>query len=1046
MSHYLKNELYSLIKNDESIFDFIQEGSLDGLWYWDLDKPENEWMSPRFWEVLGYNPEEMPHLSSSWQGIINQEDLKIAFEKVKKHIENPDFPYDQIIRYTHKNGSIVWIHCRGIAIRDKNGKAIRMLGAHHDITDIKRKEEETSLLAEMLDIAPNSITVHDDTGKFLFANQKTFEIHGYSKEEFLTLNLNQLDLPESAELIQQRIKEIQVNGEAKFEVEHYKKDGSKIPLEVFVKLVDWKGRKAMLSIATDISERNKLLNDLLSAKNLSEKKEEFYKVTFEKSAVGIAHVYPDGKLFKANSKFCEITGYSADELIKMNFSEISHPEDLENEDVFIKKVLSNEIDSFTFEKRYFHKKGHIIWVILYSNVVRDKNGNIEFAICTISDITERKKLFFDLKKSNDKLEESEAKLKLALQVAKMGYWKYEISTNKVDWSDGHEKLFGIPIEQFSNTLDSVQSYVHPDDRNYGEENLKKAIENDIPFDNTYRVIYPNKEIHWLHSVGIIVKNDENIKTHVFGVTQDITENIEKENELVIAKERTEKSEQRFKSLIENAPDGVVVINEDGEVIYGSPNAASLFGYKENEVLGHKGDEFTHPEDLAYVIRTIEKVINKPTQKQIIQYRFRKKDGEYRWIETTFNNLLADSNINGIVLNFTDITERKNILDELIAAKEKAEEANRLKTEFLNNMSHEVRTPMNGIIGFSKMLDKPDLNAEKRKYYSKIVQNSSQQLLRIIDDILAISTLETKLEKLNETEFCLNDLLMELFSIFNLKSKERNVPLYLKKELHDRQSYIISDKAKLHKILSNLLENALKFTNEGFIEYGYYLEKTNLVLYVKDNGIGISPKNHKIIFERFSQEEKDLSRKHGGLGLGLSISKENAQLLGGDISLESEKGKGSTFYVSIPYKQVLPDKNNTIKDIDDSQKIKDNYTILVAEDEEVNYLYIEVLFEDEIEGNYNLIHAKNGQEAVAICTANKNIDLVLMDIKMPIMNGHEATEKIKEIFPNLPIIVQTAYSTESDKQLALKHGCNDFISKPINKEKLFEIINKYLYVR
>ena len=418
---------------------------------------------------------------------------------------------------------------------------------------------------------------------------------------------------------------------------------------------------------------------------------------------------------------------------------------------------------------------------------------------------------------------------------------------------------------------------------------------------------------------------------------------------------------------------------------------------------------------------------------------------------TIGSITLIHDINELIKTQKLLYENKRLLEkrvderthELKLAKEKAEESNNLKTKFLNNISHEIRTPMNGIIGFSSLLDSPDITQENRANHIKIIQSSSHQLLRIIDDILEISILETKQEKLNETEFCLNDMLMENFSIFNLKSKEKNIPLYFKKALHDDQTHIISDKTKLNKILSNLLENAFKFTNEGFIEFGYDLEKPNLILYVKDTGIGITAKNHQNIFERFSQEDKEISREHGGLGLGLSICKENAKLLGGDITLESEKGKGSTFYVTIPYKPAQISNNNTSKNSHNIKKINDNFTILVAEDEEVNYLYIEVLFEDEIEGDFNLIHAKNGKEAVEICTANNNIDLVLMDIKMPIMNGHEATEKIKEKFPNLPIIAQTAYSTEPDKQLALKHGCDDFISKPIDKEKLFKKINKYL---
>jgi PAS domain S-box-containing protein len=336
MSHYLKEELYDLIKKDAHIFDFIQQGALDGLWYWDLEKPENEWMNERFWKVLGYNPEEMPHLASAWQDIINQDDLKVAHENINKHLKNPEHPYDQEIRYKHKNGSTVWIRCRGMAITDHQGKPLRMLGAHHDITALKNKEGETSLLAEMLDIAPNSITVHDFSGRFLYANQKTFEIHGYSREEFLDLSLQSLDVPESAELIKERINAIQENGHASFEVEHFRKDGTTIPLEVYVKLVDWKGAQAMLSIATDISERKKMFSDLLRSKDALQKNEERlqailnnlqdakekaedskaqYRALYLNAPLAYQSLDEEGRFIDVNPMWLKILGYERGEVI-----------------------------------------------------------------------------------------------------------------------------------------------------------------------------------------------------------------------------------------------------------------------------------------------------------------------------------------------------------------------------------------------------------------------------------------------------------------------------------------------------------------------------------------------------------------------------------------------------------------------------------------------------------------------------------------------------------------------------------------------------------
>ncbi|MFH0759954.1 MAG: response regulator [Bacteroidota bacterium] len=408
-------------------------------------------------------------------------------------------------------------------------------------------------------------------------------------------------------------------------------------------------------------------------------------------------------------------------------------------------------------------------------------------------------------------------------------------------------------------------------------------------------------------------------------------------------------------------------------------------------------------------------------------------------------------------NTTDIIQLNLLLDgmwviikerqyqsDLVTAKEKAEANSRLKTEFLHNMSHEIRTPLNGIMGFSELLDDPDLSSEEQKQYTKIIIDNGEKLLRIIDNVLEISQLETKQLEAVAEKVNLNLLLREVITVFETKAQENKIPLNLMPGLSDDLSIIWTDKSRLKIILFNLLENALKFTYDGFIEIGYQQIDNQIEIYIKDTGIGISQEKQEIIFERFSQEDKGASRLFGGLGLGLSIAKENANLIGGRITLESEKGQGSTFYITIPYKPVFSGEKNFEPEtrtgiIKEKKKL---YNLLIAEDEEVNIKYLEkVIKKDEL--NINILYAKNGQEAVRMCKECEDLDLVLMDIKMPVMNGYEATRLIRECRPDLPIIAQTAYSTEEDKTLSLSVGCNDFISKPFSEETIHILFARYL---
>lgn len=390
----------------------------------------------------------------------------------------------------------------------------------------------------------------------------------------------------------------------------------------------------------------------------------------------------------------------------------------------------------------------------------------------------------------------------------------------------------------------------------------------------------------------------------------------------------------------------------------------------------------------------------------------------------------------------EIEAHRKTEKELVNAKEKAEESNNLKSAFLANISHEVRTPMNGIMGFINLLKRPAINADDQKNYLEIIEKSCNQLLSIITNIIEISTLDTKQLIINKSPSDIPKVLNTLYTFFS-KTLPDGHQVVFKKNIHPSVENCIcyTDENKLMQILTNLIGNAIKFTQEGTIEMECRLNNSNeLEFSVKDTGIGIAKENHEMIFENFRQVEISHSKQYGGLGLGLSIAKEYVIALGGRIWVDSKLGKGSAFYFTIP--DISPEEN--IQPEENPGKSEDKNlsgkVILVAEDDNFNFSYLEKVLNDK---NVRIIRAQNGKEAVEICRANPEIDLVLMDIRMPVLNGYEATEQILKFRKNLPIVAQTAYTFFNNKEKALKAGCTAYIEKPIDSEKIMKCIEKYL---
>jgi signal transduction histidine kinase/CheY-like chemotaxis protein len=381
---------------------------------------------------------------------------------------------------------------------------------------------------------------------------------------------------------------------------------------------------------------------------------------------------------------------------------------------------------------------------------------------------------------------------------------------------------------------------------------------------------------------------------------------------------------------------------------------------------------------------------------------------------------------------------KSHLVKIRNAERRAIDSDRLKTAFLQNISHEIRTPMNSIIGFSELLRDDKTTEFEKSQYLAMIAKGSDQLLDIVNEILDISLIETGNISVNKQKMNLNKLIDETYLIFKPLIRSE-ISFSVTKGLSDDEAMIITDTVKLKQILENLLKNAIKFTEKGNISFGYSHVNGELEFYVEDTGIGIDAESHKNIFERFHKIGHENKRLYEGVGLGLAICKGNIELLNGRIWVESKPGSGSKFFFTIPFELAEAEETIKMDKVDITEKLK-NLTILVAEDDEINFIYIREIFRGT---GAVILHAVNGKEAVEMVEINKNIGLVLIDIKMPVMNGYDAIKKIREFRPDVPIIAQTAFALSDEMLKAFNAGSNDYISKPFKKENLLDLVRKHL---
>lgn len=788
-----------------------------------------------------------------------------------------------------------------------------------------------------------------------------------------------------------------------------------------------------------------IVKDITAHKSLSESQQEL-----EQTYGQIINIFPNGGILTYDKNFRYLVasgsdlnnmGLSQSKLIGKSFYDI-FPNGI------CKVIEPAYVDSLKGKETKLEIEFRNKWYRTINIPNRNTKGDIIGGLVMMQDITE------PIEK-NRLLKESEEKFKKAFYTSPDSININKFDGTYVDINHGFTMLTGYTAEDvIGKSSEEIQIWNKKEDREKLIEGLTQSgmVEN---LETDFRL--KNGDIKTgLMSAKIVNINGEN---HILSITRDISERTKLQKML-------KESEWKYRSTFEAIQEGLWEFDLISDKGYFSDSYYRMLGYKPGEIenTNEKWRSLTHPDDAESASKAVQEHLEGKTKEFSIEYRVKNKSENWQWLkikgrimEYTADGkpkriLGAAEDIDAIKKYESEILEQNKILREknseieemlerLQMAKEKAEESDRLKSLFLNNMSHEIRTPMNGILGFADFLDDPETTTEKRGVYINIIKNNSAQLLKIIDDILEMSSLETKQVKPHIVEVCMNDIIVELFSLYSPKAKEKGIPLYVKNDLSISESTILTDKIKIQKVISNIVDNALRFTNTGYVEMGCEIKNDEFRIYVKDTGIGIPETHTKMIFERFAQGDKETSIKTGGgLGIGLSIAKENTELLGGRIEVESEIEKGSKFIITLPITQAGK------KNVQVDREKKKKYKTLVAEDEEINFFYIETLLTQYFKDDCEILHAKNGVEVVDMFMESSPIDLILMDIKMPLMDGYEATKQIKKESPETCIIAQTAYSTKEDIEKALSAGFDDFLSKPI-REKLFrEIIEKHVTVK
>ncbi len=874
-----------------------------------------------------------------------------------------------------------------------------------DVTEDRKRIEIVARSEESYKGLFNSITdaiyIQDRQGRFLDVNKGATILYGYPKEHFLGQTPALLSAPgrNNLESIEEHIQKAFEGIPQRFKFLGVTSKGHVFPKEVNLFKTTYFGQEAIIAIGHDISESEQ-------SQRLIHDSEERYRSLFNASPVGIILEDENGVIIDANPAVCKQYGYSLDELVGQNIVLLVPEQDRELVQNNIRIILETNYREGRVKSCTKDGKKLVMQLAETTMILPDGRRGI---LSISKDITDQVNAETRLHKSEAHNAAIIAALPdLLFKISSDGtYLDYYAENNQLlimapDKLLGKKVMDLLPEELAKVTLEKINLTLQSEALQQYEYSL---------------------EVHG-QKMWFDARMTKSGADEVLVIVRDIT--VRKQSDLDLAHKTA-----FIETLLDSVPNPLFYMDKKG--FYLGVNKAFRDFYKLNKqsIIGKRIFDLDSPEDAERNYKSDQLILEGWEQRQLFERRIKLPNGQMHDViiaKSPFPD--SQGEVGGLIGIILDITARKKMELDLLEAKERAEESDRLKTAFLNNLSHEIRTPMNAIVGFSSLLGDA-FEEDQKKHFVNIISTNAEQLLRIIDDVLAVSRLDSEKIAVEKENISLENLLFMVYNTCLPQAHKMN--LLIKEPEIDAQlpPSVLTDGAKIIQVLTGLIDNAIKYTNQGHITFGCKLLNNRLHFYVADTGIGIREEEQPLIFDRFFRSESAQRNAIRGNGLGLSIAKGLVDLLDGKIGLSSQEGSGSTFYFDIPLVVSNLEHKNPLQSDEPEQPIMKHLVVLVAEDEDDNYNYLETLLKNKFKA---IIRANNGEEAIQIVDSH-TIDLVLMDIKMPVIDGIAATKAILSRHPDMPIIIQSAYAQPDEIKKALEAGSKACVVKPIDKDKL-----------